>query len=543
MAELLRAVKGDPEHADAVIVSFLRSSSATSAIWPTDSMVEAFLTTRTLYGYVSQKRIVMVLSALEIELRLGNKIEDIYALPTNLTVEHVMPQKWAERWPPPGGISAETREEHINRLGNLTLTSGSLNSSLSNGPWSKKRSAIVQHSLLRLNQLIAAEETWDESTIDSRGRLLAQEICELWPGPEAPIWPAGSAPYIASQTQTGATHSAVTQPTVEGASRASFKSSDGRDFSRFNVVVDGTVLPSENKRNSVRVMIAALVERGVPFAELRELLGGHVRSLEGNPADIAAAFHGAFPNLDIGWWYADHPIREGGRTWLLDKAWGVETEAFLNRLVAAFPEAGVTVRRAESNGPSVERAAPVELHRVEPWLHTGLIEGFVAKWPEGEESWGPLDVYETHEGGGVVEFALGAPKHRLNLYGRDRGWVSIWQVRNGRPTRQLANFIETDSFETTGLRAALISGMGPTRKANYAPEDSEALPSAYNSMKLAVQRDVIDGPNSRNRLVVLASGDDLDAMLDHALVQLRVRTEVGTPAADDAVSVPPESVA
>jgi hypothetical protein len=84
MADLLKAVRTDLEHADEVIVGFLRESSASSAVWPTDEMVSSFLTARYLYGYISQKRIVMVLSAIEKDLRQNNKTEDIYALPTNL---------------------------------------------------------------------------------------------------------------------------------------------------------------------------------------------------------------------------------------------------------------------------------------------------------------------------------------------------------------------------------------------------------------------------------------------------------------------------
>ena len=189
MADLLKAIKGDVDHADDVIVEFLRSSDANSAIWPTDEMVTSFLTTRHIYGYISQKRIVMVLSQVEMLLRRCNKVEDIYTLPKNLTVEHLMPQKWREHWPLPADSDPEQREARINQLGNLTLTSGSLNSSLSNGTWETKRPALVQHSLLALNQQVAAQENWDEDSIKRRGGELAEQICGLWPGPEAQSWP------------------------------------------------------------------------------------------------------------------------------------------------------------------------------------------------------------------------------------------------------------------------------------------------------------------------------------------------------------------
>lgn len=111
-ADLLRQITADVGHADDVIVRFLRSSAATSAVWPTDETVIQSLTTRRLYGWVSQKRIVMVLSALELALRKSNKVEDIYALPSNLTIEHIMPQASTENWTGDGAVDPEKREAH-----------------------------------------------------------------------------------------------------------------------------------------------------------------------------------------------------------------------------------------------------------------------------------------------------------------------------------------------------------------------------------------------------------------------------------------------
>jgi len=47
------------------------------------------------------------------------------------------------------------------------------------------------------------------------------------------------------------------------------------------------------------------------------------------------------------WWYTDHPFLEDGRTWLLDKSWGVNTEPALTALVGRFPDVGVSFRRAD----------------------------------------------------------------------------------------------------------------------------------------------------------------------------------------------------
>jgi hypothetical protein len=354
MADLLKALRTNLEFADEVIVGFLRESSASSAVWPTDEMVSSFLTARYLYGYISQKRIVMMLSAIETDLRRDNKTEDIWALPTNLTVEHVMPQKWTEHWPLTADQDPDEREAHINRLGNLTLTSGPLNSSLSNAPWSQKRRAVTQHSLLLINQQLSEHAMWDEEAIDRRGESLALQMCRLWPGPEDSIWPAtevgvAAAGLDALPPAVGRAplvdHEGASSVGGEPAGPMSNIARDGRDFSRFRIVVDGEELPAQNKRNSVRVMVTSLFGKGIPMVDLAEKLGSHLKSVEGCGEDFVSAFQERYPNFDPAWWYTDHPFHDGERTWLLDKKWGAQTESVLASLSAAFPHAGIGFHR------------------------------------------------------------------------------------------------------------------------------------------------------------------------------------------------------
>lgn len=47
----------------------------------------------------------------------------------------------------------------------------------------------------------------------------------------------------------------------------------------------------------------------------------------------------ADPRLDVSRWFLDHPIVEGGRTWVLKNSWGTNTEPTLTALAEAFPEA------------------------------------------------------------------------------------------------------------------------------------------------------------------------------------------------------------
>jgi hypothetical protein len=134
----------------------------------------------------------MVLSAKEIERRhTSSKIESVFTLPPKLTLEHLMPQKWREHWTSTGDELDErstedlelARDAVLHHIGNLTLTSGPLNSSLSNSAWSVKAPALRAHSLLVLNAEVSAHQSWDVDDVNSRGYALASEICSIWPSP------------------------------------------------------------------------------------------------------------------------------------------------------------------------------------------------------------------------------------------------------------------------------------------------------------------------------------------------------------------------
>ena len=77
--------------------------------------------------------------------------------------------------------------EHMHLLGNLTLTTGSLNASLSNAAWQTKRDALNKNSKLLINQRIIDDnpDRWDEAAIDRRGKDLADQIVTIWPGADA----------------------------------------------------------------------------------------------------------------------------------------------------------------------------------------------------------------------------------------------------------------------------------------------------------------------------------------------------------------------
>ncbi len=193
--QLVGRMRDSLERADEVLLAELAGRGGEISRWPGDDEFRQFVETQSVYGTVAQERLVMALAA--VEANQYSSKTDLVEIPAGLSIEHLMPREWGPKWPLPEvmfgnfwetakqqDVAEERREERINRLGNLTLVTSPLNSSLSNGPWESKRAALNDHSRLMLNGRLAERERWDEEAIDARGTWLAGQLIEVWPGPD-----------------------------------------------------------------------------------------------------------------------------------------------------------------------------------------------------------------------------------------------------------------------------------------------------------------------------------------------------------------------
>lgn len=193
LASLLESLNAEPSlaAADDLIIAVLRGYSNPTDSWPADEQVVNQVETHPLYGWISHKRIRLLLEGCELQLAASNKSEQL-PFPEKLTIEHAMPRNWRKSWPLPpemdNDVGIAERDERVNRLGNLTLVTSALNSSLSDSEWSVKRGALAKHSQLLINQALCAEEVWDDASIDARSSTLADLIVRNWPGPESDDW-------------------------------------------------------------------------------------------------------------------------------------------------------------------------------------------------------------------------------------------------------------------------------------------------------------------------------------------------------------------
>ena len=171
-------------HAGDTTFEYLKSQTAWATLWPDDQQLKEAFLHRPVYRLLTRGRARVVLEGIETGLRTDKA--DSKHVPRNLTIEHIMPQAWRQNWKLPYDIEdkaqADSNRDHIiHTMGNLSLTTGALGSSLSNRPWSEKREILREHFNLSLNKDYVDEAKWDEKAIEERARQLAQVAIKVWP--------------------------------------------------------------------------------------------------------------------------------------------------------------------------------------------------------------------------------------------------------------------------------------------------------------------------------------------------------------------------
>lgn len=104
------------------------------------------------------------------------------------SLEHIMPKKWENNWP---AVNSEDERIQRNRklltLGNLTIITASLNSSIRDGSWDTKKNGkgnkkglIYYASGLETFSSCLSFQKWDEAEIESRARSLSVMANSIW---------------------------------------------------------------------------------------------------------------------------------------------------------------------------------------------------------------------------------------------------------------------------------------------------------------------------------------------------------------------------
>ena len=134
----------------------------------------------------------------------------------------------------------------------------------------------------------------------------------------------------------------------EAAQRRSNERADNRDWTQYQIVVDGQESEPMRKRQAVREMIKALKGKGIPYTEIADRLPAYgLRAVPGRITDegaLGAAMTDKYRVREPKRWFIEDPLLEGDQTWVVYRMWALrDTEHALERL-SAFPGSGVSYR-------------------------------------------------------------------------------------------------------------------------------------------------------------------------------------------------------
>ena len=190
--DLIKAVEKSSNVCAASVSEQLARGVGDSTKFPSDAELRAAVFEKGLYDRIAQRKVRAVLEALD-AASMSRKSEAL-AMPTDLTIEHVMPQGWLTHWELSEEVRSNPLEEQkaivkrsiaLNTLGNLTLITGSFNSSLQNAAWAAKRPELLKYSRMNLTRYFheSKADDWNEEAIEARTEHLFGQLVQIWPGP------------------------------------------------------------------------------------------------------------------------------------------------------------------------------------------------------------------------------------------------------------------------------------------------------------------------------------------------------------------------
>lgn len=196
---VLQAVTGAQIDPHLALRKVLLDATATSEEWPDDKSFSEKWRSRAAYKELRPAKTCGILRALEYAARGTMQGSNHVPPQADLTVEHVMPQSWADS--PAYKIADMTdsqqqiRELAVHSFGNLTLLTQPLNSSVSAGPFADsegvggartlgKRSRLGQSALL-MNTYFQRPDLrkWEEAEISVRSLSLCKAALLIWARP------------------------------------------------------------------------------------------------------------------------------------------------------------------------------------------------------------------------------------------------------------------------------------------------------------------------------------------------------------------------
>ncbi|WP_261254023.1 DUF4268 domain-containing protein [Bifidobacterium polysaccharolyticum] len=173
---------GSSDYRQAFEAALLGNGETSHRMMPDDRQFKEALLSRDFYPFT---RCYYMLATLENRHHPKDPIDFSSG---NYTIEHILPQNALARkeWRQMLGPDCEKIfPDHINKLGNLTLTA--YNSELSDASFEEKKHRIIggyENEYLTISSELHEAKTWDAQSIDARTDRLVKEALEVWPKPK-----------------------------------------------------------------------------------------------------------------------------------------------------------------------------------------------------------------------------------------------------------------------------------------------------------------------------------------------------------------------
>lgn len=163
------------------VASFWRSITIGSGrfAFPSDEEFREALLSRPIYGVLRAKGMKYLLYVLEQNSVSAKGLPRYDA--TNISIEHIMPQKLTQEWEIALGDEVALHADNLNKLGNLALTNN--NPEMSNKTFSEKQE-WYRESSFSLTRELCKESNWVIENISERGVRLADKCVATWPIPK-----------------------------------------------------------------------------------------------------------------------------------------------------------------------------------------------------------------------------------------------------------------------------------------------------------------------------------------------------------------------
>lgn len=141
-------------------------------LYPSDEDFKHAFASRVFKTRNTSKRARYLLARIERHLSPDNVLDE-----SLLTLEHILPEHPNEAWC--NDFGDEGIEDWAERLGNMTLLTGSANKDADQLPFPAKKILLAQSPYL-ISRKAAEYTEWNKAAIESRQRWLADQACSIW---------------------------------------------------------------------------------------------------------------------------------------------------------------------------------------------------------------------------------------------------------------------------------------------------------------------------------------------------------------------------